>query len=214
MFHEEGYLIFISDIMMDYNESMFWLKEGISYRKKQMNLSLRRKMQYKYQEFRLKRLLKSIDVRTIYEAGCGYGRITNILRNVFPRSIIYACDISKEQLNQTKKHPKTKYFVDSVYNSRGKRKGDLSIAVELFMHIKPENIEKALKPFIDFSSKHIINIDWFDPAFKGKSNFCFQHDYKGFYETLVEYPYFYKEIDLTVPIIGVKQKIFHVEIEN
>ena len=161
-------------------------------------------MQYKYQEFRLKQLLKTINVGIIYEAGCGYGRITNILRDIFPQSRIFACDISTDQLNQARKHPKTKYFVDSVYNNKGKGKGDLSIAVELFMHIKPEKIERALKPFIDFSSKHIINVDWQDPTFKGNSNFCFQHNYKELYENLVESPFKYRESDLTFPIIGVK----------
>ena len=184
---------------------------------------------YKLQELRFRNMLQSLkrlnkeyvpprEICSVLEVGLGNGRMTRIMFEELPDIKRYQgvdinigmekffdlimeynnnIRISSEQIDITSPDFDEKY--------RGKQ-FDLVLASEIFMHIKPNDIETVLKRITSLLAPNglIINIDWFyeeegDISIKP---WCFIHDYDKLYT----------ENGLTPVFIGdireIKQKMF------
>lgn len=111
---------------------------------------------------------------TIFEAGCGEGRLTKFFRTYFPGSEYYAIDISERQLNLARRqNPDAKFSqaditqlgprIHEAYEDPSFEGYDLVIASEVLMHIKPPEVLVALSNLISLTNAvHglLITIDW------------------------------------------------------
>lgn len=184
---------------------------------------------YKYQEkiFRntlvsLKRMYDAFEpepkkIETVLELGAGTGRMTKIMLEVFPDIKKYevvdlSVDVEKiyktlgfdtvNRIDWNYMDITTDEFLEGF---RGKRY-DFILASEVFLHIKPEDIEKVMQMVCRLAkskgSGTILNIDWaFDPN-GAPSEWCFIHDYDKLYrENGLELIY-------TADMKEIKQKLF------
>ena len=70
-----------------------WISKGETYFETMQNKSNRTKLRYWTQEQQLKHVLRKLKgVKTILEVGCGYGRITKILKQIFPQAQRFKVD--------------------------------------------------------------------------------------------------------------------------
>ena len=185
-----------------------WISKGKNYYEYMQNKSNRTKLRYWMQEQQLKKVLRKIKgVESILEIGCGYGRITKILKQTFPQAQITAIDISIHQLRQARKVLKEIRFNEmSLFHLPLIPTYDLVIAIEVLMHIHPDKIAEAINILTQKSNQYILNLDWYDPHRAGESDFCYKHSYNQLYrENRICQVYTY---DLNAPFIGTNQRIF------
>lgn len=180
---------------------------------------------YKHQEKIFREYIKQFkggDVRHVLELGAGTGRMTKIMLQELPyyRELVnqmnllqtYDCiEVDAEHyIDRARKHMGDDFFKTSWLNlditskefeiwSVGHRY-DLILASEVFMHIKPEDIENVIKILRNITTD-IVNIDWnFDYA---KSNWCFIHDYEKLYESVGA-----RKVNI-IDMKNIQQSLFH-----
>jgi len=167
---------------------------------------------YQLQEHVFKQCLWSINnlrkwdnrepISTVLEVGVGTGRMTKIVLEELPSIKMYdMLDIKplneqkiKENLSSIPKEVLKGKELNSCY-PMDITKGcfsqtfhpdvvryDMVLASEVFMHIKPSDLEKTMKRLIDIlAPEHgiIINIDWVGEPMP--SDWCFIHNYDQIY---------------------------------
>jgi SAM-dependent methyltransferase len=166
-----------------------WIEKGKTYLENFNKKSVTQKLRYLIQEqviigaLNFVQRQSKIQFRGVLDAGCGFGRITRLLCDVFPYSRIYGIDISDDQLSAARKIlPRVAFWNRSVTTSRVRVLNELTVAVELLMHIEPENIEKAIKYLAEGQPYFIITVDWWtddrEEISAGKAaGFCYLHRY-------------------------------------
>ncbi len=187
--------------------------------------------EYQLQEHIFKQTLWSINnlrkwdnqepISTVLEVGAGTGRMTKIALEELPGIKMYdMLDIKPFDVQKVKENLKsipdlhlknvgTCYPMDITKGSFSRTfhpdvvRYDMVLASEVFMHIKPSDLEKTMKRLIDLlEPEHgiIINIDWTtDPM---PSNWCFIHNYDQIYRDNGLQPIFTSNIE------SINQKLF------
>jgi SAM-dependent methyltransferase len=160
------------------------------------------------------------EIKSVLELGAGTGRMTKIMVEVFPDYNWYTTvDISENNIKKMFKTlgndeqlPRNVYplcgdIIEYVNLPRkeGHLKYDFILASEVFMHIKPEDINTLINKLITnllAPNGVICNIDWhFDPDGAPKE-WCFIHDYHKLYTDNGLEPLF------TANMETIKQKLF------
>jgi SAM-dependent methyltransferase len=150
-------------------------------------------------------------IETVLEMGVGKGRMSEIVLEVYDENIKQydVVDIEFDENFTLHSSKVDAYELDITSDEFGKTFGlfgnplkqyDLILASEVFMHLKPDDIEKVISGLTVLLTPggHIINIDWaFEPQ---KSEWCFIHDYEKMYRENGLYPVFEATIN--------KQKLF------
>jgi len=200
-----------------YNPNEYWVECGKKYKER-----FEYNKKYQLQETMLIDYLKTISpFSSVIEIGCGFGRITKLLlSNFFHIEEYIAVDISLHQIENAKEYIKTtksntdlQFVVSDIRLLEIKKKYDLVLASEFFMHVLPSDINNVIRKIVGLSNKHVVNIDWYEEQIPRRSA---PHNFIHRYEKI------YKEISSIiqlnqVPITrkglllktDVKQSIFH-----
>jgi SAM-dependent methyltransferase len=163
---------------------------------------------------------------SVFELGCGFGRITRLILSNSPEVKDYvAVDISPDQITNAKKYvmPETagrnlaiEFIVSDIQSLEEKRRFDLVIASEVLLHILPREVEGVMSKLVGLSKRHVINIDAYqDPAPKDLAPHNFIHPYEEMYRRMPEI-----ESVVRIPIVkrgtfstvDAKQSIFHATV--
>lgn len=164
----------------------YWIERGKTYLEGFTKKSLIQRIRYWTQEQVIVGALNQIkkkEVRAVLDAGCGFGRITRILCDVFPYSRIFGVDISDSQLKEAEKRlPRVTFWNRSIIRSRGIIPNQLTVCVEVLMHIEPKEIKKAVKYLTKSNMGYIVTVDWWteeevDIWAAKETGFCYLHDY-------------------------------------
>lgn len=124
---------------------------------------------FRHQEERLLEAISHLEFTSILEIGCGFGRITKLLRERYPDAEITAIDLSPERLVSTRaKVGNSIELVASTVQSfdpppvdeRTTRTWDLVLAVETLMHIPPNEIESVVRKLASLSDRYVVHLDW------------------------------------------------------
>lgn len=103
-------------------------------------------------------LLSLISYKTVYEAGCGEGEISNFVYELSRGGGISftASDISEKIISQAKiEYPYINFKIASIYKTgESRNKYNLVIASEVLEHL--EYPEKALKELFKISNKYVL----------------------------------------------------------
>jgi ubiquinone/menaquinone biosynthesis C-methylase UbiE len=161
----------------------------------------------------LKRLMDAYEeqkpIETVLEVGAGTGRMTKIMLEELPDiEKYYIVDIKapiKELTDLFPRHIEVGIAEHDIIGKefdllfRGKQY-DMILASEVFMHIKPEDIDSVLTRLTNLLAPEglIINIDWYHQ--KEPSEWCYIHDYEKMYRENGLYPVFMRDIN--------RQKLF------
>jgi len=144
-------------------------------------------------------MLEKLDFESVFEVGCGWGRITKLIQDNFNVKTYHACDVSP---NRTKLVKLESVINEPFQSIKFDRKYDLVIAVEVLMHIPPIEIKSFIEKMYDISDKHIVTLDYYP---KGESftlfdPFNFIHEYPELFKGRVNHKY-----------ISELQSMFHIE---
>jgi SAM-dependent methyltransferase len=179
---------------MSYTPLEYWVKRGKTYQEKfryNKKFELQEKLLIDY----LKDLLSTSSFSTVFEVGCGFGRITKLLLSNFPNIVEYlAIDFSPDQIENAKKFVRLhteqnlnlNFMVSDIRSFQIKKKYDLVIACEVLMHVLPSEIEEVMCKLVSMSNKHVVNIDWYEQPAPNKqpAPHNFIHQYEKIYANL------------------------------
>ena len=166
----------------------YWIEKGrtylVDFYKKTFVQRLRYLIQEQFIIGALSRIRGDVEVRRILDAGCGFGRTTRILCEFFPFARIYGIDISEDQLTAARDGmPRVHFRKTSIINPvGGVPLNDLTVAVEVLMHIEPAGIAFAVETLTRGGPEFILTVDWWtedrEEIKSGKdAGFCFIHNY-------------------------------------
>ena len=144
---------------------------------------------YQYQEniFRayLDGMILKNEIKSVLELGAGSGRMTKIVMEELNPEYYMAVDLKLNSGFPFKVVDSYREFdiTQAAWNDSSlmeRDSFDLIIASEVFMHIKPIDIDQVIF-WLSHIGKQIINIDWtFDPD--PNTEWYFIHDYEKLYE--------------------------------
>lgn len=207
-----------------YAPKKYWLEAGKTYKD-----LFRYNKNFKLQERMLLDCLRSISpFASVFELGCGFGRITRLILSNFPGVKDYvAIDISPDQVEHAKTYvmPETagrdlnlEFVVSDIQSLAETRKFDLVIASEVLLHILPQEVEGVMSKLAGLSREHMINIDAYqDPSPKDLAPHNFIHQYEEIYRRMPEV----RDV-VRIPIVkrgafstvDAKQSIFHATLQS
>lgn len=181
---------------MSYIPQEYWFKHGKTY-KEEFQYNKKFELQEKILIGYLKNNLSVSPFSTVFELGCGFGRITKLLLSNFSNITEYvAIDLSPHQIENAKKFVRpileTKqqnlnlnFMVSSIQSFQIQKKYDLVLASEVLMHVLPYEIGDIIRKLVGMSNEHVINIDWYEepPVTKAASH-NFIHQYEKIYLNL------------------------------
>lgn len=175
----------------------YWVSRGERYARQ-----FRYNETFAEQERAFEKFLAETRPRTVLEFGCGFGRMTSIVRSINPERQV-AVDISPHQIEEARKRVEgVTYVVSDILDFEGEEPFDLVFSAELLMHIHPDRVREAITKTIDLSRKWVLNIDL--DNWKGSlASHNWLHQYRELYAPLVP----------TVVEIG-SQAMFYVDKEE
>jgi SAM-dependent methyltransferase len=138
---------------LTYDYSKYWKKAGKKYKK-----NFRYTDAFTVQEYKLLAELKKLDFKSVFELGCGFGRITKIIMNNFDVSRYDAVDISKHQIKNADV-PGVNFEVADFMEYTPKGTYDLVLASEVLLHIPPNLIKQTVSKLLSMSKKYLVTID-------------------------------------------------------
>jgi len=181
---------------MSYIPQEYWFKHGKTY-KEEFQYNKKFELQEKILIDYLKNNLSVSPFSTVFELGCGFGRITKLLLSNFSNITEYvAIDLSPHQIENAKEFVRpileTKqqnlnlnFMVSSIQSFQIQKKYDLVLASEVLMHVLPYEIEDTIRKLVGMSNEHVINIDWYEePPHTKAASHNFIHRYEKIYLNL------------------------------
>jgi SAM-dependent methyltransferase len=212
---------------VSYNPAEYWHERGKVYKQNfryNKDFILQEEVLVSYLSNNL--FTASDSTNSVLELGCGYGRITKLLLNKFPKMIkeYLAVDLSPHQIENAKEYVgstdnKITFSVSDIQSLNTNKKYDLIILSEVLLHVLPSDIDSIIKKVISFSNKHIINIDWYEDKlpqdYKKRATYNFIHQYEAIYKRYTDPSTIIKRIPIKrkKKLFGnhdTKQSIFHV----
>lgn len=136
--------------------------------------------------------IKEINPKKILEVGCGFGRnIKFLIENGIPAQYITGIDLSEEMIKKAKVYINSSAVSLKVLDVKAlpfeENLFEVVIAHGVFMHIKPQDIEQAIKATKRVCKKYIISIE---QNYNG-NEYTFAHNYKELFNKyklkIVEY---------------------------
>jgi len=164
----------------------YWRRRGRSYSDELASPEVT--ATYASQSRELLETLKSLNIKSVAEIGCGFGRIGQQL--VDKLGVEWAgVDLSRSQLLVARRlNPQLKSslaeasatslpFPDNSF--------DLVLAVELLLHIPPEQIATATQELLRVARSYVVHLDWFEDYITGfRTGWCWVHDYPKLWQAL------------------------------
>jgi len=189
---------------LNYNPKKYWQKRGKKYVNESFNEKFEEKEESKFVEY-----LKNIEFNTVFEFGCGFGRMTKLILDNFNIDEYVAIDVSIDQINNAKKQgvDKVKFYQSMILDFPTEKKFDLVFGTKVLMHVPEKQIIPTIQKLISLSKKHIINLDPYEPNLTQRlARHCFNHNYKEIYTN--------KGLDVKTFSMGETESIFHAQVPN
>lgn len=133
----------------------------------------------------LSKIKKNPDAK-IVEIGCGFGRnIKFLIENGVDAEKITGIDISKKMISYASTYINNKKVTlivgDIISLPFHQNSFDISLIHGVFMHVPPQQIDKAIENVFSITKQFIINVEQNYPTDNG---YTFIHDYKSLYTKL------------------------------
>lgn len=170
---------------MIYDPAAYWQERGLTYEAKF------REGRYAEQEHELTRLLDGLEFESVLEVGCGFGRIGELVHRLRPAAPYTGIDLSPDMLAlASERVPTGEFHQSALADYRPGHKFDLVLAVEVLMHVPPDELDRTVRKLLRLTGRHLVTVDWTTPLPRMKTAaHNFLHDYAVL-------------SDVTVPAIG------------
>ena len=164
---------------------------------------------------------------TVLEIGPGTGRITDLMLHNFNDIKEYTVlEISSDMVNKLLGNIKPrKHFNiiigdisrwETLDKAFGNKKYDLVLAVEVLMHIKPEDIFNVLGSMLYLAKRDVVHVDYSTDTKEELQPHNFNHNYEEMYSKYRKHAFWKNWIRNwdTYKIGNIKQKIFHLTVSS
>ncbi len=158
---------------------------------------------------------------SVLEIGCGFGRITKLILSHYPNIKKYtAMDISPDQINNAREYVRgvndgidIQFIVSNIKSLEVSEKYDIVIAAEVLLHVLPSEIMEVITKLVSLSSRHIINVDYYQEKPTALAPHNFLHQYEKIYKAIPSIREVKRLPIREEGILGTdtKQSIFHAE---
>lgn len=155
------------------NLRSYWLERGETY-----EADFQDGPEYAEQEEIIAEILGPLEFESVLDAGCGFGRIGQVIEAVHPGASYTGLDLSPDQIASARRRlPGGRFIVSPLADFIPDRTWDLVVAVELLMHIPPKQLGRSIRKLIALASRHVLTVDWDQPGLSeaARHNWC--HDY-------------------------------------
>lgn len=126
--------------------------------------------------------LSRLEFRSIFEVGCGSGRITRLVHQRWPGVQYTAIDLSLDRLMSARaRAPRVEFIHSMVQSFRPHRTWDLVLAVEVLMHIPASDIASVIDRLFTFARRNVVTLDWAVPIDRPIAPWNDLHDYAELY---------------------------------
>jgi SAM-dependent methyltransferase len=187
-----------------YKPKDYWIEQGKVYKdnfKYNNKFELQERLLIAYLANNIFTLAKETDKpleMSVLEVGCGFGRITRLILENFGKLITkyVAVDMSSDQISNAKrfvhesgKDENLEFVVSDIQSLNStvvsNQTYDLVLACEVLLHVLPSEIEQVVRQLTDMSSKHIVNVDWYEEELPKKvAPHNFIHRYEEIYSNI------------------------------
>ncbi|HEX5013011.1 MAG TPA: class I SAM-dependent methyltransferase [Candidatus Limnocylindrales bacterium] len=172
---------------MTYDPVAYWRERGETYEAKFVAEA------YRDQEAALLDLVRALPVTglSVLEVGCGFGRIGALIEGLSPEVEYTGVDLSPAMLESARPRIRGELVESSIldFQAHG-RKWDVVLAVEVLMHIPPDELAPTVRKLLRLTGGHLVTVDWTTPLpRKRTAAHNFLHDYSVL-------------ADVTVPALG------------
>lgn len=156
---------------LEYDEKLYWERRGQYWAEDVA--------EYPTHLEKVEPLIKKISPKSVIDIGCGDGRWSEYFKDITYLGV----DISSTMIDAAKKkYPKAKFIVSSIEELGKKvtKKHDLIFIFTTLLHVKPENMDEAIKSLKKIG-KEMILIEPHDAETKA---YCFRHDYEKLFNVI------------------------------
>lgn len=166
----------------------YWLKRGRWYLAEFQKRSFFKRLKNMKADEKLVHVLRNISFTSVLDAGCGFGRVIELILDNFDVENIAGIDLSPQQIENARKYVKSsrvQLSTGTIYDlGMPDNSYDLVIAASVLMHIPFNKIEKAIAELVRVSKRHIVNLDWYERDKLGEEagGYCFAHNYPALYK--------------------------------
>jgi len=158
-------------------DTQYWLKHGATYPEEFRDGPHRRT-----QEAAILNALAPLRFDSVLEIGCGFGRITRVVRDAFRLRSYLATDVSADALDRARQYVDGVAFkVLNLDQPQPRRPRHLVLAAEVLMHRTPEQVIVDAEQLAGLATKYILNVDWYEPTSTKSYEGCYQHDYASLF---------------------------------
>ena len=132
--------------------------------------------EHQEQEVALIDVLQGLDYTSALEVGCGDGRITALLRQ--PLTVL---DLEPKRVAATAGRTGATGICSSLQDFTTDQRWDLVIAVEVLLHVPPQEVEAACYKLLTLANRYVVTCDWTEPLLRGKqpAPHNWLHDYQA-----------------------------------
>ncbi len=152
-----------------YDPKTYWIEEGLK------DNPIMRKA-HNAQIEPLLNVLDDLTFNTVIELGAGWGRITKVLKEAYNINRYLAIDLSEARLSQIGADTK----VADITTYRNDERYDLVLAVELLLHIKPDDLPTVISNMKSMSNKYVVTLDYDPISTIPLEEHNFKHDYNQY----------------------------------
>ena len=174
---------------MTYEPNSYWTAVG--KREPDMSAYLqargKNKRNIRAQEALLPAVLASLNPESVFEVGCGWGRLTRLVSDIPSIKHYDAIDLSPERLRTAKLNARTDvhfYEGDFMEYDPAPYTYDVVFACEVLMHIPPETIKEFMGKMFSLSRGWVVSLDYSVPGFPALEPHNFNHLYMDLYWSL------------------------------
>jgi SAM-dependent methyltransferase len=131
--------------------------------------------------------ISHLNPTSILEIGVGWGRIGLMLCDMWPDAAYTGIDISPDRITEaSRKLPeRAQLYPVDVLNYMPSEQFDLVIAVEVLMHVQPEDLRTVITRMKGWSRRWVYTVDWTAPVDKPVAPWNFRYDYTRYGLTVV-----------------------------
>ncbi len=190
---------------MTYDPVTYWRERGETY------MAKFRPERYAEQEEALTQVLGRLEFASVLEVGCGFGRIGRLIMATHNVTRYVGLDLSPTMLaaarNTLEPLGSAVELVEaSLVGHKTKERFDLVVAVEMLMHVPPDDVAAAVRKLDRLAKRHIVTLDWTTPV-PGKRPAV--HNFLHPYPELLGAGLFGRPREVETTVVGL-QAIHHV----
>ena len=134
----------------------------------------------------LSRVLRPLRPQTIFEVGCGYGRVGDQLGSLFPRAVYVGLDVSPDLAEISRYRLGTEIICADLATFDTDRRFDLVLAISTLGHLRPDDVGPVIERMRTWALRDLVVMDWDETG--ASTAYQTAHDYRALMPDAVRTP--------------------------